>query len=254
MAVAAAVFVLAVRSTIGQLTVIVLGGVLGWWVLSRDTVPPLSPLQVPIGRRVALAALATFIGLLIGLPVLASITANQTVQLIDSFYRTGSLVFGGGHVVLPLLQQEVVPRGWVSNAAFLAGYGAAQAVPGPLFSFAAYLGAVMDPKPHGWLGGMICLLAIFLPSFLLLFGVLPFWNALRHRTGAKAALKGINAAVVGLLLAALYDPVFTSAIKTPLDFGIGLVAFLLLAFWQVPPWIVVILGALATGVLATGAA
>jgi len=159
-------------------------------------------------------------------------------------------VFGGGHVVLPLLQQQVVPPGWVDNDTFLAGYGAAQAVPGPLFTFAAYLGAVMGPQPNGVLGGMLCLLAIYLPSFLLLLGALPFWNELRRRSVVKAALTGINAAVVGLLLAALYTPVWTSAILTPADFALGLAAFLLLAFWKVPPWLVVILGAAAAQLIA----
>jgi chromate transporter len=159
------------------------------------------------------------------------------------------LVFGGGHVVLPLLQASVVPPGWVTNDAFLAGYGAAQAVPGPLFTFAAYLGTVMGPKPNGWLGGAICVVAIFLPSFLLLIGVLPFWDTLRRRPGVQSALRGVNAAVVGLLLAALYKPVWTSAIFGPADFAIGILAFLLLAFWAVPPWLVVIFGAAAATVV-----
>jgi chromate transporter len=152
--------------------------------------------------------------------------------------------------VLPLLQQAVIPPGWVGNDAFLAGYGAAQAVPGPLFTFAAYLGTVMGPSPNGWLGGLICVSAIYLPSFLLLVGVLPFWDALRRRTAIRSALAGVNAAVVGLLLAALYTPVWTSAIFTPADFAIGIVAFLLLTMWAVPPWLVVILGAVAASVVA----
>jgi chromate transporter len=162
-------------------------------------------------------------------------------------------VFGGGHVVLPLLQAEVVPPGWATNDAFLAGYGAAQAVPGPLFTFAAYLGTVMNTGPNGWVGGVICLVAIFLPSFLLLIGALPFWDSLRRRAAVQSALRGVNAAVVGLLLAALYNPVWTSAILAPADFAIGIVASLLLALWAVPPWLVVILGALgATAVAAIG--
>jgi chromate transporter len=160
-------------------------------------------------------------------------------------------VFGGGHVVLPLLQQAVVPPGWVSNDAFLAGYGAAQAVPGPLFTFAAYLGTVMGPAPNGWTGGLICLVGIYVPSFLLLMGILPFWDALRTRGGVQAALRGVNAAVVGLLLTALYTPVWTSAIFTPADFGLGVVAFLLLVMWRVPPWLVVILGAVGATVIAS---
>jgi chromate transporter len=153
-------------------------------------------------------------------------------------------------VVLPLLQAEVVPPGWVSNNVFLAGYGAAQAVPGPLFTFAAYLGTVMGPAPNGWLGGLICLVAIFLPSPLLLIGALPFWDGLRRQNAVQAALNGVNAAVVGLLLAALYNPVWTSAILSPRDFAIGIAAFLMLALWAVPPWLVVILGAAVTAALA----
>lgn len=170
--------------------------------------------------------------------------------MISSFYRSGALVFGGGHVVLPLLQEAVVPPGWVGNDAFLAGYGAAQAVPGPLFTFAAYLGTVMGPAPYGWVGGLICVAAIYLPSFLLLVGVLPFWDTLRRRTAIHSALAGVNAAVVGLLLAALYTPVWSSAIFAPADFGIGILAFLLLVMWRVPPWLVVILGALGASAVA----
>ena len=163
--------------------------------------------------------------------------------MFDSFYRTGSLVFGGGHVVLPLLQAAVVPRGWVSNDAFLAGYGAAQAVPGPLFTFAAYLGAAMRVQPSGWVGGLLCLVAVFLPSFLLVVGALPFWHQLRGNRAVRSALAGVNAAVVGLLLAALYHPVWTSAIGSARDFGFALGALLLLAVWRVSPWIVVLLAA-----------
>ena len=160
--------------------------------------------------------------------------------MVDAFYRAGSLVFGGGHVVLPLLQAEVVPSSWLSNDAFLAGYGAAQAVPGPLFTFAAFLGASMNQTPSGWLGGFICLLAIFAPSFLLIVGVLPSWERLRHNTRTQAALLGINAVVVGLLLAALYQPVWTSAIHAPQDFGLALAALVALMFWTLPPWLVVV--------------
>jgi chromate transporter len=163
--------------------------------------------------------------------------------VFDSFYRAGSLVFGGGHVVLPLLQAEVVPPGWVTNEQFIAGYGAAQAVPGPLFTFAAYLGAVMRQPPNGWLGGAWALAAVFLPSYLLVVGTLPFWELLRWRPSFQAALRGVNAAVVGLLLAALYDPVWTSAITGPADFGLALVAFGLLMFWRLPSWLVVLITA-----------
>jgi chromate transporter len=189
-----------------------------------------------------------FFGLLLLLPVAAQTTAQTAVQMFDSFYRTGSLVFGGGHVVLPLLQAAVVPRGWVSNDAFLAGYGAAQAVPGPLFTFAAYLGAAMRVEPSGWVGGLLCLVAVFLPSFLLVVGALPFWHRLRSSPGVRSALAGINAAVVGLLLAALYNPVWTSAIDSARDVGLALGALLLLAVWRVSPWIVVLVAA-AVGAL-----
>ncbi len=171
--------------------------------------------------------------------------------MFDSFYRAGSLVFGGGHVVLPLLYAEVVPPGWVSAERFVAGYGAAQAVPGPLFTFAAYLGAVMQVPPTGWQGGALALGAIFLPSFLLVVGALPFWDTLRARRDFQGAVRGVNAAVVGLLLAALYTPVWTSAIHGPRDLGLALAAFALLAFWRAPAWLVVALSAGAAAALAT---
>ena len=209
-----------------------------------------TPITVRISRSLAIISLVVFFVLLFGMPALVAATGNHVLALVSSFYRSGALVFGGGHVVLPLLQHSVVPPGWVGNDAFLAGYGAAQAVPGPLFTFAAYLGTVMAPPPHGWLGGLICVSAIYLPSFLLLLGVLPFWDTLRRRGGIRAALTGVNAAVVGLLLAALYTPVWTSAIFGPVDFAIGVIAFLLLVMWRVPPWLVVILGAVAASVAA----
>ena len=244
-AVAAAILALAVPSAIGQVGAILVGALIGWGFLGAAPAPATdAPLAVYVPRAWSVAAAMLFFGLLIGLPLLAAAVPAQPIKLLDSFYRSGSLVFGGGHVVLPLLQAEVVPPGWVSNDAFLAGYGAAQAVPGPLFTFAAYLGTVMGPAPHGWLGGLLCLAAIFLPSFLLLLGALPFWDGLRRRPVVQSALRGVNAAVVGLLLAALYRPVWTSAIFAPRDFAIGIVAFLLLALWAVPPWLVVILGAL----------
>ena len=251
LAVMAAVVVLLAPSALGQIGAIAAGGVIGLALLRDDAGAPGSALDVPIGRGFALACLALFFALLAGLPLLAAAVPSQPLALIDSFYRSGSLVFGGGHVVLPLLQAEVVPRGWVTNDAFLAGYGAAQAVPGPLFTFAAYLGAVMRPEPNGWLGATICLVAIFLPSFLLVFGALPFWAALRGAPRAQAALRGINAAVVGLLLAALYRPVWVNAIFAPADFALAIAAFLALAVWKVPPWLVVVLAALAGGLLPT---
>jgi chromate transporter len=250
-AVGAAILALAVPSAAGQVGAIAAGGLIGWGLLQNSNAAPTgAPLAVHLPRSLSIAAMILFFGLLIGLPLVAAALPMQPLELFDSFYRSGALVFGGGHVVLPLLQAEVVPPGWVDNDTFLAGYGAAQAVPGPLFTFAAYLGTVMGPAPNGWLGGLICLVAIFLPSFLLLIGVLPFWNDLRRRPAVQSALRGINAAVVGLLLAALYRPVWTSAIFGPADFALGIVAFLLLALWAVPPWVVVIFGALAASAVA----
>ena len=250
LAIAAAVLALVLPSSIAQIGAIAAGGLIGWWFLPADAAAAPGHLGVHLDRRVSIAALLLFFALLALLPLLAGATDAQAIRLFDSFYRSGSLVFGGGHVVLPLLQREVVPPGWVTNDAFLAGYGAAQAVPGPLFTFAAYLGVAMKVPPNGWLGGLICLVGIFLPSFLLIVGALPFWGELRRRASVAAALKGVNAAVVGLLLAALYSPVWTSAITGPADLAIGLAAFLLLAVWNAPPWLIVVLGALVTAGLA----
>ena len=245
LAIGAAVLALLLPSAIGQVGVIALGALIGCWWLTGNAGHEGTALHVPLSQRAGLAAFAIFVILLVGLPLAAGATQNHAIGLIDAFYRSGSLVFGGGHVVLPLLQQEVVPPGWISNDAFLAGYGAAQAVPGPLFTFAAYLGTTMQPVPNGWLGALICLVAIFLPSFLLLFGALPFWNELRKRADIQSALRGVNAAVVGLLLAALYTPVWTSAIGGPQDFAIAVAAFVLLVVWKVPRWLVVLFGAFA---------
>ncbi|MFP5461314.1 MAG: chromate efflux transporter [Gammaproteobacteria bacterium] len=206
-------------------------------------------LPVTVGRGFALASLALFVALLLGLPLLAAARPGWAIAMFDAFYRSGALVFGGGHVVLPLLQAEVVPPGWVTADAFLAGYGAAQAVPGPLFTFATYLGAVAQ----GWAGAAVALAGVFLPSFLLVFGVLPFWERLRRRPGARAALAGVNAAVVGLLLAALYDPVWTGAVRGPADFAQALAAFVALAWWRAPPWAVVVASALLGWVRLAGA-
>ncbi|WP_245434806.1 chromate efflux transporter [Methylocystis rosea] len=249
-AVAATLLTLAVPTASGQILAIAAGGVIGWLFLSGENKGATTPLSIPITRPIAIASLALFAVLLVGLPILANANPNPTIELISGFYRSGSLVFGGGHVVLPLLQQAFVSPGWIDRDAFLAGYGAAQAVPGPLFTFAAYLGAAMKSEPNGWAGGLICLTAIFLPSFLLVVGALPFWDALRHRTAAQSALKGINATVVGILLGALYTPVWTSAILGPADFGLGLLAFLLLVLWRTPPWLVVILGAFGATLIA----
>jgi chromate transporter len=226
-----------------QVGVIVAGGLAGLAFLRAETDARHVALGIEVGHGMAAACLVVFFAILIGLPLAAAAWPSQALALIDGFYRAGSLVFGGGHVVLPLLQSEVVPPGWVTNDAFLAGYGAAQAVPGPLFTFAAYLGTVAGPAPNGWLGAAICLLAIFAPSFLLVVGALPFWDSLRRLRWVQTALLGVNAAVVGLLLAALYHPVWTSGILTSADFGLALAAFTLLVFWKVPPWLVVVLSA-----------
>jgi chromate transporter len=249
-AIAAAILATALPSALGQVGAIAAGGLIGWFWLKAQPRGDGPPIAVNVSRALSIASLVLFFVLLGGLPLLRAAAPSQPIALFDAFYRSGALVFGGGHVVLPLLQAEVVPPGWVSNDAFLAGYGAAQAVPGPLFTFSAYLGTVMGPAPNGWLGGLICLVAIFLPSPLLLIGALPFWDSLRRQRAVQAALNGVNAAVVGLLLAALYNPVWTSAIFGPRDFAIGITAFLLLALWAAPPGLVVILGAVATALIA----
>ena len=246
-AVLAAAAVLGLGGSPIQIAVIAAGGLIGLLLLRTEDPPPSAPAPIAIAPApvTAAASLTLFFVLLVLLPVLAATWPSQGLALADSFYRSGSLVFGGGHVVLPLLEAEVLPPGWVSEDAFLAGYGAAQAVPGPLFTFAAYLGTVMETPPAGWAGGLICLSAIFAPSFLLVVGTLPYWNALRRLEAARRAMLGVNAAVVGLLLAALYDPVWTSGVRSAGDFVLALAAFALLASWKLPPWLVVVLGALA---------
>ena len=252
LAVAAAAIALVVPSSLGQVGAIVLGGVVGLTLLPKTTVnTDVAHLPVAVGRVTGAGLLACFFILLAGLPWLAANLRVHSLALVDAFYRAGSLVFGGGHVVLPLLQASVVPPGWVTNDAFLAGYGAAQAVPGPLFTFAAYLGAVMGPQPNGWVGGALCLVAIFLPSFLLVIGVLPFWDTLRRRDWIQSVLRGVNAAVVGVLLAALYNPVWSAGITGPYDFALGAAAFLLLFMWQTPPWLVVAFGAAGGALVAS---
>ncbi|MGL6434644.1 chromate efflux transporter [Aeromonas rivipollensis] len=242
---AATCFVLLVPSAWGQVGVIGIAACIGLLLFKPQLGAEHDPLPIAMQRRVGLLWLALFFALLMGLPLLTTMFANQTLSIVDSFYRAGSLVFGGGHVVLPLLQAEVVPSGWVSNDTFLAGYGAAQAAPGPLFTFAAFLGASMSQASTGWLGGIICLLAIFTPSFLLVVGALPFWERLRRNARTQAALSGVNPAVVGLLLSALYQPVWTSAIHAPQDFGLALVALIALMFWKLPPWLVVLGGGIS---------
>jgi len=248
-AIVSAIVVLAWSGAPGQVLVIVLAGLIGSRLFSGASGDARGSLPPVIGRRTAIAAMILFFALLGGLPILRQVVTNPALVLFDSFFRVGSLVFGGGHVVLPLLQAEVVPPGWVTNEEFVAGYGAAQAVPGPLFTFAAYLGAVRHESPNGIAGAALALVAIFLPTVLMVVGALPFLRALRARAGFQAALRGINAAVVGLLLAALYHPVWTSAIRTPADFALALAAFALLALWNAPAWLVVVIAALGGAVL-----
>ena len=248
-AVGATALALAVPDAWGQVGAIVLGGLFGVLFLRDGAQPDLEDMP-PVGSKpIALTALALFFALLIGLPLLAAVTQNPALDLFDIFYRAGSLVFGGGHVVLPLLQADVVGSGMMSNDTFLAGYGAAQAVPGPLFTFATYLGAVIGAGGSLWLGALLCTIAIFLPSMLLIVGALPFWDALRRKPNAQATLGGVNAAVVGLLLAALYNPVWTSGILDAGDFALAAIAFLLLFLWRLPPWLVVALCALGGAIL-----
>lgn len=249
MAIVAAILASLMTSAVAQIGIIAIGGVFGIILLKHNEQLPHSPFSTKSSRTTGAFLLTVFVVILIGLPLLANLHNNIALKQFDSFYRAGSLVFGGGHVVLPLLKNEVVTYGWVSNESFMAGYGAAQAIPGPLFSFSAYLGAVSSVQPSGVIGALICLIAAFLPSFLLVLGVLPFWENLRKFNQMKFAMKGINAIVVGLLLAAFYNPVWTSAIFTAKDFAIAIGAFLLLMFWKAPSWLVVILTAVVAGIL-----
>jgi chromate transporter len=247
-ALAAVAMVVLAAGSFGQIAAIALGAGAGLWLCRGEVAPLSGHLNFPVTRRGGVIALVLFTALLLIPPLAATATGSQVLALFDGFYRSGALVFGGGHVVLPLLQAQVVTPGWVSNEAFLAGYGLAQAVPGPLFTFAAYLGAVMGPAPNGVAGAAIALVAIFLPGILLVYGMLPFWDAMRTRPAAQAAMRGSNAAVVGILSAALYNPVWTSAVLTPRDFAIALTGFLLLTVWKLPSWVVVVLLA-GTGTL-----
>jgi chromate transporter len=239
LAIAAAITALLWTIPFAQVVVIAAGAVIGRLVLSAPATGARRDLDFGVGKRAGAACLAIFAALLVALPLAGRLTESHPVALTDAFYRSGALVFGGGHVVLPLLESRVVAPGWVSQEDFLAGYGAAQAVPGPLFTFAGYLGAVEQPSPNGVAGGSIALVAIFLPAFLLVIGAVPFWSELRRRPAFLTALAGINAAVVGLLLAALYRPVFTSAVGDALDFGIALAGFSALLL-RAPPWVVVV--------------
>jgi len=243
-AVVATLIVTGAPTAVGQIAAILAGAAAGVWLCREaPTVAAAARLTVPVPRALAVAALAVFALLLIGLPIAAAVSAVPALAVAEAFYRAGALVFGGGHVVLPLLHASVVESGWVSEDAFLSGYGVAQAVPGPLFTFAAYLGATMPAPPSGWAGAALCLVAIFLPGLLLVLGVLPFWASLGRGRLMQAALWGVNAAVVGVLLGALYDPVWTKGIGGPADFALALVAFALLAVWKAPSWLAVLVSA-----------
>lgn len=246
--VAAAVILLLPVSGFVQVAVIVLGAIYGRFFIE----PPESktqPIPIPGNRISAILCAVAFLVLLVGFPIAQRFVFYGPFNVFGAFYESGALVFGGGHVVLPLLEARVVPPGWIGSDAFLAGYGAAQAVPGPLFTFAAYLGAAMHGPVSGIGGAALALVAIYLPSFLLIAAVLPFWNDFIANPKLVAALQGVNAAVVGLLMAALYQPVWVNAIRGPADAALALLAFVLLAVWKAPPWIVVVLSALAAQLL-----
>jgi chromate transporter len=250
----AALLILLSSSSLAQIAAILLGAVAGLWLCRGAPPQAVGHVTMPVSRRAGFLALAAFLILLAGVLLVQLHPSQNAVGLFAAFYRSGALVFGGGHVVLPLLREALVTPGWVSDDAFLAGYGAAQAVPGPLFTFAAYLGAVVKGEPNGLAGAALGLIGIFLPGILILIGMLPFWDAFRMRASAQAAMRGVNAAVVGLLGAALYNPVWTTSVKTPADFAIALVGFVLLVAWRAPPLVVVIIGALGGMVLALASA
>lgn len=244
LAVAATAVSLLWQTAFSQAAIIAAAGIIGFVLYRKAAVPEAANFSVPVSRTFAVVCLVLFFGLLVALPLLRPLVNTDLFSLFDSFYRSGSLVFGGGHVVLPLLEREAVPSGWVSQQDFLAGYGAAQAVPGPLFTFAAYLGAMTKGVP----GAIVATAAIFLPAFLLIIGALPFWSFLRKSPRMQGALTGINAAVVGILLAALYNPLWTTAIGRPADFVLASILFLMLTFWKLPPWVAVLAG-IAGGIL-----
>ncbi|MEK4027169.1 chromate transporter [Pseudobacillus sp. FSL P4-0506] len=229
------------QTVFAQILLILISALAGYLLYKQSSsCDQLTPLSFPLSRRFGAICLSLFLGLLIALPLLREALPWNWLAMMDSFYRAGSLVFGGGHVVLPLLEREFVPGGWLSEAQFLTGYGATQAVPGPLFTFAAYIGTVIS----GWKGGLLATFAIFLPAFLLILGSLPFWDSLRRNQHVQGALMGVNAAVVGILTAALYDPIWTSAILKPSDFALAAILFSMLAYWKLPPWIVVLAGSI----------
>ena len=242
--VAVGILIVLAPTPLFQFSVIILSGVIGAFVFNISEKKEQSKFQYLMKIRLALTVLLSFFILLFLLPILVNMSDNPFLSVIDSFYRAGSLVFGGGHVVLPLLQTEIVSAGFVSNEAFLAGYGAAQAMPGPLFTFAAYLGTVSGSYPNGLFGGLIALFAIYLPSFLLVIGVLPFWHELRKIIIFKKAIIGINAAVVGILIAAFISPVATNGILSSHDFIAAFVLFLLIHFSKAPIWTLVIIASI----------
>lgn len=228
------------QTAYSQVGVILISAIIGFLIYRHQKDESEGKVSFPVTRGFAIGCLVLFFGLLILLPILREVTSVHWIAMFDSFYRSGSLVFGGGHVVLPLLEKEFVPTGWLSEEEFLAGYGAAQAVPGPLFTFAAYLGTVMN----GWVGGLLATVAIFLPAFLLIIGTLPFWDSLRRNPKVKGALMGVNAAVVGILISAFYQPIWTSSILAPIDFAFAAILFSMLVYWKLPPWITVVTGAI----------
>lgn len=234
------------QSAFSQVGVILIATLIGYLLYKNSAETTAGRMTFPVTKKVGALCLALFTAFLVALPILREVTGSYWVAMFDSFYRAGSLVFGGGHVVLPLLEREFVPTGWLTEEAFLAGYGATQAVPGPLFTFAAYLGTVMN----GWTGGLFATAAIFLPAFLLIVGVLPFWDALRTNQKVKGAIMGVNAAVLGILISAFYTPIWTSSITQPADFALAAVLFSLLVYWKLPPWVIVLCGALGGTLIA----
>jgi len=230
---------LLLQNSFTQIVVIFISAILGYTLFKQSEDLNHTKLDFHISKRLAILCLTLFFGLIILLPILNELTTIKSITMFDGFFRSGSLVFGGGHVVLPLLEREFVPTGWLDKESFLAGYGLTQAVPGPLFTFAAYLGTVME----GWQGGLLATIAIFLPAFLLIVGTLPFWNSLRRNPKINGALLGVNAAVVGILIAAFYNPIWISSVLTPSDFAVVAILFSMLVYWKLPPWFIVLLGA-----------
>ncbi|KYG59256.1 chromate transporter [Planococcus maritimus] len=233
-------------SSLSQIGVILIAALIGYMLYKNSAETTEGRMKFPVTKKIGALSLMLFFAFLVSLPILREVTGSYWVAMFDSFYRAGSLVFGGGHVVLPLLEREFVPTGWLTEEAFLAGYGATQAVPGPLFTFAAYLGTVMN----GWAGGLFATVAIFLPAFLLIVGVLPFWDALRTNQKVKGAIMGVNAAVLGILISAFYTPIWTSSITQPADFALAAILFSLLVYWKLPPWVIVLCGALGGTLIA----